>query len=133
MLGKLRSTKGQAILELALVLPILLLLVFGITEFGRIFNASLVITQAAREGVRVGVVGGSDADITTAVKTVAANLDVDKLEIHIDPPEPPVGSRVRGSSLRVEVDYSVPVVVPVIAAIVPNPYPLKAVAVMRVE
>lgn len=133
MLGRQDSTKGQAILELALVLPILLMLLFGIIEFGRIFNASLVITQAAREGARLGVVGGSDAEVISTVKTVAATLDPDRLEICIDPPEPPAGSRARGDSLRVEVDYSVPLVNPMIAAIIPNPYPLRAVAVMRVE
>jgi Flp pilus assembly protein TadG len=58
MLFQFRNNRGQAMLEFALVLPILLLLVFGIIDFGIIFFDNLVITQAAREGARVGVVGG---------------------------------------------------------------------------
>jgi Flp pilus assembly protein TadG len=42
---------------MALVLPILLIVVFGIIEFGFAFNAQISLTQAVREGVRVGSVG----------------------------------------------------------------------------
>ena len=42
--------KGQAIVELLLVLPILLLLIIGSVELGRIYFAKIVITNAAREG-----------------------------------------------------------------------------------
>jgi Flp pilus assembly protein TadG len=41
---------GQAVLEFALVLPILLLLIVGALEFGRVFFAKIVLTNAAREG-----------------------------------------------------------------------------------
>lgn len=132
-MSRLDPAKGQATLELALVLPILILLLFGIVEFGRIFNASLTIAQAAREGARVGAVGGSDEEIVSAVKAVAATLDLDKLQVNVDPPESSPGLRVRGGRLRVEVDYSVTLVAPVIAEFIPNPYPLQAVAVMRIE
>lgn len=130
MLWSVRSSRGQAILELALVLPVLLLLVFGIVEFGRIFHAYLVVTQAAREGARVGVVGGTDADIEEAVRQVAASLDQNQLKIEIEPTE---SLRVRGESLRVKVSYSVNLVVPIIAGVVPNPFPLSVSATMRVE
>ncbi|MDH7576899.1 MAG: pilus assembly protein [Bacillota bacterium] len=124
------GTRGQALLELALILPVLLLLVFGIIEFGRVFHGYLVVTQAAREGARVGVVGGTDEEIGTTVEQVAASLDASRLQINVDPPE---GMRVRGESLRVEVNYSVPLVVPLIAELAPNPFPLTAAATMRVE
>ncbi|CEO88381.1 hypothetical protein SSCH_180029 [Syntrophaceticus schinkii] len=45
MLFQFRNNRGQAMLEFALVLPILLLLVFGIIDFGIIFFDNLVITQ----------------------------------------------------------------------------------------
>ncbi|HHY30590.1 MAG TPA: pilus assembly protein, partial [Syntrophaceticus sp.] len=66
-----RNNRGQALLEFALVLPILLLFVFGIIEFGIIFFDNLVITQAVREGARVGVVGGSDVEILETVERIA--------------------------------------------------------------
>lgn len=43
---------GAAAVEFALVLPVLLLLVLGIIDFGRAFNMQIALTQAAREGVR---------------------------------------------------------------------------------
>ncbi|MCS7248469.1 MAG: pilus assembly protein [Anaerolineales bacterium] len=49
--------RGQAITEFALVLPILLLLIFGIIEFARIYQSYLVISNAARFGVRYAVTG----------------------------------------------------------------------------
>ena len=48
---------GAAAAEFAIILPILLTLTFGIIEFGFIFNAQLSLSQAVREGVRVGAIG----------------------------------------------------------------------------
>lgn len=47
--------RGQAIIELALTLPLLLLVVMGIFDFGLMFQRYEVVTNAAREGARVGV------------------------------------------------------------------------------
>lgn len=47
---------GQALVEMALILPVLLILALGIVEFGRAFNAKQVVTEAAREGARLAVV-----------------------------------------------------------------------------
>lgn len=57
-----RDDTGAAAVEFALVLPVLLLVVFGIVDAGRMLNMQLALTQAAREGVRVTALGGSDAD-----------------------------------------------------------------------
>lgn len=51
------SQRGNALIEFALVIPILLILVMGIIEFGYIYNGYIIITGAAREGARVAVVG----------------------------------------------------------------------------
>jgi len=65
--------RGAAAVEMALVLPLLLLVLFGLIDFGRAFNAQMQLTQAAREGVRVVVVGGftSSAAAKTAAETRA--------------------------------------------------------------
>ena len=49
--------RGAAAVEFALLLPVLLLLVFGIVDFGRALNAQITLTQAAREGVRLAALG----------------------------------------------------------------------------
>lgn len=55
-----KKREGQAITEFALILPLLLLLIFGVIEFARVFQAYLVIVNAARFGVRYAVTGEYD-------------------------------------------------------------------------
>lgn len=72
MLRSLRSAssgeRGGAIFEFMLVLPLLLGLALGVWEFGRIFDAQLVATNAAREGARKAAVGWSEANLSDAVR-----------------------------------------------------------------
>ncbi len=59
----MKSQKGQAIVETALILPILLMLLFGITDFGRLFHAYLTLDHAGREAARAASVGTEDGVI----------------------------------------------------------------------
>jgi len=52
------SERGQELIEFALVLPLLLLLVLGIVDFGFLFQRLEVVTNAAREGARIAVLTG---------------------------------------------------------------------------
>jgi Flp pilus assembly protein TadG len=56
------SERGQALLEVALTLPLLLLVAVGIFEFGRAYQTWQILTNAAREGARVAVLPGVDDD-----------------------------------------------------------------------
>lgn len=51
----IRSERGAAAVEMAIVLPVLILLVGGIIDFGRAFMQQVILTNAAREGTRVAV------------------------------------------------------------------------------
>lgn len=53
--GRLRSEKGAQLVEFALVLPLLLLVVLAIADFGFMFQRFEVVTNAAREGARIAV------------------------------------------------------------------------------
>ena len=69
LLRRVRSHKGAALIEVALTLPLLLLVSVGIFEFGRAYQTWQVLTNAAREGARVAVISGTtDAQITAAVR-----------------------------------------------------------------
>jgi Flp pilus assembly protein TadG len=57
---RVRSQRGAALLEMALTLPLLLLVCVGILEFGRAYQTWQVITNAAREGARIAVLPGMD-------------------------------------------------------------------------
>jgi len=54
--SKHKNEKGQSLVEFALVLPILVLLILGIIDFGMIFHGYVTVNTAAREGARHGVV-----------------------------------------------------------------------------
>lgn len=65
------SELGQAIVEFALVLPILVVLLFGIIEFGRLLSTVSAVTSAAREGARVAAVTSPTLQLVqTAVNNV---------------------------------------------------------------
>jgi Flp pilus assembly protein TadG len=76
---KWRRETGAELVEFALVLPLLLLVIVGIFDFGFLFRDFEVITNAAREGARIGVLSGySEADVQqrAADYMTAAGLDV---------------------------------------------------------
>ena len=67
-----RSERGAAAVELALLLPVLLLIVFGIIDFGRALNAQITLTQAAREGARLTAL--NEANVTSRTQAAATGL-----------------------------------------------------------
>jgi hypothetical protein len=79
-LGKrLCRTRGTTMVEMALVLPLLLLLLFGILEFGWLIKEYLGLNQAAREGVRAAAVGAMTGNIQARVQAQAGTLDTTQL------------------------------------------------------
>ncbi|WP_347995071.1 TadE/TadG family type IV pilus assembly protein [uncultured Eubacterium sp.] len=62
-----KREKGQSAVEFALVLPILLLIVCGILDFGWLFYNQLSVENACREGARVGCVNAQDAHLDQIV------------------------------------------------------------------
>lgn len=76
-IGRSFSDRGQSIVEFALVVPLLLLLLVGIIEFGRLWMTMNVLTGAAREGVRIAAVTAPDEDrVINTVQNylISANL-----------------------------------------------------------
>ena len=66
-----KNNRGAALLELAIIIPVLLLLILGLVEFGWIFNGYITLTGVAREGARVAAVGG---DYVGAIEQHAQSL-----------------------------------------------------------
>ena len=59
---KMKNERGQTMTEFALILPILLVLLFGIVQFGVIFNNYVTLTDAARTASRKGAVSRQESD-----------------------------------------------------------------------
>src|SRR5262245_33802491 len=70
---RVRSERGAELIEFALTLPLLLLLVLGIIEFGFLFQEYEVVTNAAREGARIASMIPSAGYTTDHAKTRVTN------------------------------------------------------------
>ncbi len=126
----LKKDDGQAMVELALILPVLLLIIMGIFEFGFMFNNYLTLSNVSREAARYASLGGTDAEAVVRATEIAPNLDSDQLTIVITPSE---SNRGRGDSLEVVVTYQYSLLTPFLDGIITNGIPLEAKTVMRVE
>lgn len=65
---------GQSLVEFSLILPILLIMLFAIVDFGRAFYTWNTLSNAAREGARTAAVQGNTASINTAVTNAMGGL-----------------------------------------------------------
>jgi Flp pilus assembly protein TadG len=74
-----RDERGAALVELAFVLPILVLFVFGIVELGRAYSARIELTSAVREGARAAALGGTPAQAAEATRNGAPGLTQDQI------------------------------------------------------
>ena len=74
--GKPRGQRdrGQAIVELAITIPLFFILVFGIVDFGLALKDYITLTNSAREGARFGIVCNPDNAIKTRVHDYSDNL-----------------------------------------------------------
>ncbi|NTV90895.1 MAG: pilus assembly protein [Clostridiales bacterium] len=128
--GNRKQSKGQTLVETALILPIIILLLMGIVDFGLLFNNYLVVGNAAREGARNAAVGDTDTQIMTIINTATASLDPDKVTVTITPTE---ASRVSGDEISVTVTYEYAMITPIISSLLGSPIDLTSTTVMRLE
>lgn len=126
----IRSNRGQAVVEFALVFPLLLLVCFGITEFGRAWMTMNILTSAAREGVRLAAVTAPDIPaVTQRVRDVCDAARVVPSAITVVPPDPnDVNRRV---SVTVETQFTV--IPGRILGTFNGAIPLRTTSIMRQE
>lgn len=68
------SERGAVAVEFAILAPVLVMLLLGIMEFGRAYNAQASLSAAAREGVRVMAISNDQVAARTAAKNAAVSL-----------------------------------------------------------
>jgi Flp pilus assembly protein TadG len=83
----LKNQQGQSMTEFALVLPILVILLFGVIQFGIVFNNYIAVTDAARAGARKGAVGrhlqNPEAAVVQSVRNSAPGLRQSDLNVSV--------------------------------------------------
>ncbi len=121
---------GQALVEFALVLPVLLVVAFAMVQVADLGVARLALVHAAAEGARIGALTNDDELIHDSVVAAAGPLDARHLRVEIVPTqrEVPRTGDPRGSLLYVRLRYALPLSLPVLPRL-----EIATVAARRVE
>ena len=94
---------GQSLVEFALLLPLLVVILFGIMEFGQLWMTMNVLTGAAREGARVAAVTAPDANqVRNAVQSVLNGANINNASISVSGPD--AANQV---TVTVQINYTV--------------------------
>jgi Flp pilus assembly protein TadG len=126
-----RCSRGQSLVETAIILPLVLLLIMGIIDFGLLFNNYILISNASREGARKAALGGTDAEVVETIQNITTSLDIANLSITITPD---YASRGHGTEVRVSVSYKNKLITPIIDKFFPGGVAeLNSASLMRVE
>jgi Flp pilus assembly protein TadG len=100
-----RRTRGQSMVEFTLILPVLMLIIFGIYQFGQTYSDYIQVTNAARTGGRKALVSRSDvtgvSDSVTAAKNATWWLNKSQIGVTVTPGQP----WVTGQMVTVTVTY----------------------------
>ena len=103
----MRGERGQALIEFALVLPVLLILALAIGELSELGVARLALAHAAAEGARTIALTNDDRLGRSTSAAAAAPLRSAAIEIAIDPPAEQRGTDPRGTLVFVRLRYAV--------------------------
>jgi len=119
--------RGSAVVEFALVLPIMLLILLALVQIGILARDQLLVVQAARAGAREAAVEPDAGSVRSSVEAAAPGLDPARLDVAVER----LGGW--GSPVRVTVSYVAAIAVPIAGLFVPPEVRLHASTVMRQE
>jgi len=125
--------RAQGLVELALALPLLLLLVMGIVDLGMALRSYITVTNASREGARLAIVCPATDDlIKTRVVDYASPAVKQNSDVTVTW-ETPAERCKSGQFVEVKAFSDYTYVTPILALILPNPLRLSTKTKMRVE
>ncbi len=122
---------GQSLVEFAVVVPIFLIVVFGVVDFSLGLKAWLTVTNASREGARVLVLGQTCSQVTTQAQNVASSLQP-QVTVTITPSS---CTGVTGDAMSVTVHYTFTSVTPLghFTQLLTGPITMSSTSTMRHE
>jgi Flp pilus assembly protein TadG len=132
------SERGAVALELAIVLPILILLVFGIVAFGRGYNANVELRGAGREGARALALGATGTQAESKVQSGAPGLSsgsgitfpATNPDGTTNPTTCGTGDGVSGKNAEITANYQLSYTIPLLSS---GTWPIQVTGVMRCE
>ncbi len=146
-----RKQEGMAVVEFALISSLFFLLVGIVVQGALIFNAWLVVTNAAREGARAGApcydrvapaptptsypvaLTCNDGDVAAAARSAAVGVNSSQLQVNANSTTTTIDANHQETTLTVTARYPVPIITPFVDLVLPNPFPVTASATVRIE
>ena len=127
-----RRSIGQSMVEFALILPILLIVLVGMLDFGRAIFAYNSVANAARSATRVAIVNQTASDVEAAAASEAVGLDPLSVVIDYDDGGTVCSPVKLGCIARVEVSHAWMPATPLLNAMI-GPITLESTTAMPVE
>ena len=114
-----KTEKGQSLLEFALIVPILLIILAGVLDLGRLYYAYVAVTDAAAEGASYAAIHPQAYEraevLQRAQEASGALVQIDPTMVQVDCP-----AVAAGAPITVTVSYSFTVATPLLNVIVPS-------------
>lgn len=120
-----RGEDGQSTVELALLLPVVVLLLLAVLQVGLVARDVVLVAHASREAVRAAAVD-DDPGAPRAAALDSSGLDPDRLRVLVGARGDP------GSRVRVEISYRITTEVPIVGQLLGD-HTVRSAATMRVE
>jgi Flp pilus assembly protein TadG len=122
-----RDERGSAVVEFALVVPVLMVFLLAMIQAGLLLRDQLVVLEAARAGAREASVSAADEEVRAAAAEAAAALDPAALSVTVQ------RGGGQGQPVTVDVAYAMAVTVPFVERFFPSVLTLRGSATMRQE
>jgi Flp pilus assembly protein TadG len=122
-----RGESGSAVVEFALLLPVLLLLLLAVVQVGVLASDRLLLAQAARAGAREAAIQESDEAVREAATSAGAGLDPERLRLEVS------RTGLRGSPVTVSMSYDVAIVGVLAGWLLPATVTITTAATARQE
>ena len=128
----MKSERGQALVEFALVLPMICAMLLAVLLVAEIGVARLALEHGAAEGARTGALTNDDALVRGTIAASVGPLDAAKVRVNIDPPQdhPPRTGDPRGTLLHVTLRYTIPMPLAFVGL---SSLPIQGEAARRIE
>ena len=137
-----KPQRGAAALEFALVAPLLIILIFGVVDFGMMINSQAVFANATRDGARTGSFFGTKSEITSVITSETSYLNglVENVQIDVTCRKPAGtacasaydAERESGGAVSVSVTYTYRWLTPGLLGL-PNTSTISKKSEMRIE
>jgi Flp pilus assembly protein TadG len=130
------NERGAVAAEFAILLPVLMLIVFGTIEFGRLMYGREIVTNATREGARYGIVAQappvSSAAMITQATTYLTATGINPAHVTFSAP---ACCGATGTPVTLAATYNYHWLIPYIATVIgaPSPLPISIATTMRHE